>query len=93
MSRRVMTGDELTKALAEAPGWKIEDNALTQTRVFDDFAGAMQFVNGAATLAQELGHHPDIDIRYNKVKLGLTTHDSGGITEMDLRLAARLDRI
>lgn len=93
MPRKLLTGDELTQALKDLPGWTVEGPSLTQTRTFTGFLEAMRFVNSAAELAEELGHHPDLDIRYNKVKVALTTHDRGGITDMDLAFATRLSRI
>ncbi|GAC1362729.1 MAG: 4a-hydroxytetrahydrobiopterin dehydratase [Acidobacteriaceae bacterium] len=88
-----ISGHALTKALEDVPGWRVEEGSLTQTRTFKDFVEAMHFVNGAAGLAEAMGHHPDLDIRYNKVRIALTTHDAGGITELDLALAARLDSL
>ena len=56
---------------------------------FADFLGSIAFVNSVAQVAEAAGHHPDIDIRYNKVRLALTTHDAGGITAKDFDLAAK----
>jgi 4a-hydroxytetrahydrobiopterin dehydratase len=66
---------------------------LEQSFEFADFVGAMRFVNSVAEAAERAGHHPDIDIRYNKVLLSLSSHDSGGITERDTALAAGIARI
>ncbi len=85
--------ESLAAALKTIPGWKVEDGSLTQTRTFKDFVAAMHFVNGAAGLAEAMGHHPDLDIRYNKVRIALTTHDAGGLTELDVELAKRLDAL
>ncbi len=90
---RVISGDELTTALGNVPGWGVEGRCLTQTRTFADFAEAMRFVNDAAGLAERMDHHPDMDIRYNRVKLTLTTHDAGGITDRDVRLASLLNTL
>jgi 4a-hydroxytetrahydrobiopterin dehydratase len=81
---------EITAKLASVPGWSIEKGELVRQFQFDDFLGSIAFVNGVAQLAEAAGHHPDIDIRYNKVRLALTTHDAGGITPKDFELAAKV---
>jgi 4a-hydroxytetrahydrobiopterin dehydratase len=63
-----------------------------RTFQFQDFVAALRFVNRVADLAERAGHHPDIDIRYNRVRLGLTTHDAGGLTGKDFELAAAADQ-
>jgi 4a-hydroxytetrahydrobiopterin dehydratase len=61
--------------------------------LFPDFKAAIAFVNQAAEFAEQADHHPDIDIRFNKIRVALTTHSAGGITRMDLDMAARLDEL
>ena len=73
------------------PGWQKNGGLITRTFQFPDFATAMGFVNQVAGLAEAAGHHPDIDIRWNKVTLALTTHDAGGLTEKDFALARECD--
>jgi 4a-hydroxytetrahydrobiopterin dehydratase len=73
--------------LAQLPGWQIESGELVRTFEFKDFVAALRFVNQIADLAEKAGHHPDIDIRYNRVRLSLITHDAGGLTEKDFQLA------
>ena len=80
-------------ALALRTGWSLRGNEIVRTVVFADFVAAMRFVNAVAEAAEAADHHPDIDIRYNKVTLALTTHDSGGLTEKDFALAAEADTI
>jgi 4a-hydroxytetrahydrobiopterin dehydratase len=70
----------------------MENGELTRTFTFADFRAALGFVNRVGELAEAAGHHPDIDIRYNKVRLGLVTHDSGGITAKDFDLAGKIDQ-
>ncbi len=84
--------DEVRAALREAPGWQLESGKLVREWVFEDFLKAVEFVSRVALVAEEAGHHPDIDIRYNRVKLGLVTHDAGGITQNDAEMAVRLNR-
>ncbi len=84
---------EITTALATVPEWKLSGNAIARTYQFKDFPGAILFVNAVAGLAEGAGHHPDIDIRWNRVTLVLTTHDAGGLTEKDFALAREFDRL
>lgn len=79
--------------LLSMPRWKLENGELVCHFDFSNFVEAMQFVNGVAELAEGAGHHPDIDIRYNKVRLALMTHDAGGLTERDFDLAAAIDTL
>ena len=89
----VLSPTELTQALTQLPGWELSEGALTRTFSFSDFREAMSFINSVAAVAERAGHHPDIDIRYNKVKLALSSHDAGGITEKDFSLAGEIGRI
>jgi 4a-hydroxytetrahydrobiopterin dehydratase len=77
--------------LARLPGWARVGRAIARTYGFEDFRGALAFVNRVAELAERQQHHPDIDIRYNQVTLSVWTHDAGGLTERDFRLAAAID--
>jgi 4a-hydroxytetrahydrobiopterin dehydratase len=87
----VLNDREREEALARLDGWGYEDGDIVRTFVFHDFAQASSFVNKVATVAEERHHHPDIDIRYNKVILRLSSHDVGGVTERDLALAEAFD--
>ena len=91
--RKALTSEELTEALKSLPNWRHTDGKIVRDYAFPDFVAAMAFINQIATVAEEAGHHPDIDIRYNKVRLGLVTHDSGGITAADAKMAARIDTV
>jgi 4a-hydroxytetrahydrobiopterin dehydratase len=84
---------ELQTALQARNSWTIEDDLLTRIFQFKNFVAAIAFVNRVAEFAEGAAHHPDIDIRYNRVRIGLTTHDDGGISEKDITLAAQLDGI
>jgi 4a-hydroxytetrahydrobiopterin dehydratase len=84
--------DEIDRALAERPDWRRDGAELVLERTFDDFAAAMRYVNATADLAEERGHHPDIEVHgWNNVRLRVSTHSEGGITAADLELAAALD--
>lgn len=87
--------DEKTIALKlqSLPRWRMEGGELVRRCDFANFVEAMQFVNSVAELAEGAGHHPDIDIRYNKVRLALVSHDAGGLTDRDFDLAAAIDSL
>jgi len=80
-------------ALRFLPEWTKKGSIITRTFQFRDFSTAIEFVNALARLAERANHHPDIDIRWNKVTLTLTTHDEGGLTERDFELAGQIDRL
>ncbi len=81
------------EALASLPGWRRRRNALERTVECKDFVEALRLVNRVGRLAERLQHHPDICIRWNRVTFTLTTHDAGGLTEKDLELARRIQRL
>jgi len=88
---KTLTPDEIATLTAAHPAWKLADGKLVRDWTFTDFAEAMVFVNHIAILAEKSDHHPDIDIRYNKVRLGLISHDASGITRRDAAMVAKLD--
>ncbi len=79
--------------LAEVPGWTLADQTLSRTFRFKDFKEAMAFVNQVADLAEAEGHHPDIHISWNRVRLELTTHAIKGLSENDFILAAKVNAL
>ena len=83
--------DSLSEWLRAQSGWKGDVRAITKEFRFPTFRDAIVFVNRAAGLADEMNHHPDIDIRYDRVVVKLSSHDAGGVTERDLKLAAAID--
>jgi 4a-hydroxytetrahydrobiopterin dehydratase len=88
-----LTPAQVETALRTVPHWSQQGQSIARTFQFKDFAAAIAFVNRVATLAEEAGHHPDIDVRWNTVALTLTTHDAGGLTERDFSLAASIDAL
>lgn len=86
------SAEEAQAHLSKLNGWKIEDGELVKTFQFRHFRDSLAFVNRVGELAEEAGHHPDIDIRYNRVRLSLVTHDAGGLTASDFKLAAQADK-
>ena len=81
--------------LAQIPGWTLSDDAKKISRefTFEDFVGSMDFVGAVADIAEAEGHHPDIYIFYNKVRLDLYTHAVGGLSENDFIVAAKINEI
>lgn len=89
----LLSKEDIKRLLKKVPEWELEGSRITRTVEFDGFTDAVDFINDVAEIAEEEGHHPDIDIRYNKVILSLTTHDAGGVTEADFAVAQRLDNL
>jgi 4a-hydroxytetrahydrobiopterin dehydratase len=87
---RKMTDQEISSLLEEESDWSLEGGALVREWKFESFVEAMSFVNRVAAVAEEAGHHPDIDVRYSRVRLALVTHDAGGITDRDAEMAKRI---
>ena len=88
-----LTSAQIKLEVERLPDWRRQRKVITRTYQFKDFPAAMRFVNAVAKCAEQVGHHPDIDIRWNRVTLSLTTHDAGGLSEKDFALARRLDRL
>lgn len=87
-------GQELVDAATKLPGWGVENNELVRWATFGDFLSALTFVNRVGELAEAEAHHPDIDIRYNKVRLALVTHDAfNAVTEKDLEMAGKINAL
>ncbi|HUE05823.1 MAG TPA: 4a-hydroxytetrahydrobiopterin dehydratase [Acidimicrobiales bacterium] len=94
MSEPVLSPSDVDAALEEQQlHWAHEGDEITTTVKLHDFVAALDFVRAVGDAAEAANHHPDIDIRYNKVRLALSTHDSGGITLLDLALAGAIDRL
>ncbi|HZY62529.1 MAG TPA: 4a-hydroxytetrahydrobiopterin dehydratase [Edaphobacter sp.] len=90
--KKTLTPVEIEDVLRANPAWKMNEGKLEREWTFTNFTEAMAFVNRVAKLAEAANHHPDIDIRYNKVLLALVSHDAGGITQRDADMAARISR-
>ncbi len=86
-----LSEEEIKTNLKKAKGWKRVGTEIRRTYTFDDFTHSIDFVKRVAHLAEESDHHPDILIQYDKVTLTLSTHDEGGLTSRDFKLAARID--
>jgi len=80
--------------LEKLDNWQLRRKTISRHFIFEDFAQALRFVNRVAKLAEAANHHPDITLyNYNRVKLALTTHDEGGLTVKDFRLATKINKI
>lgn len=88
-----LSSDEIQQGLKELKDWALEGNAITKNVVLRDFVHAMGFVQSVALLAEGMDHHPDIEIRWNKVRLTLSTHSAGGLTDHDFTLAKTIDAL
>jgi 4a-hydroxytetrahydrobiopterin dehydratase len=88
-----LTAPEIAEALNTLPGWKHSGKAIERTFKFPDFVAAIAFVNRIAGTAEKANHHPDIAIHYNQVTLSLWSHDSGGVTKRDLKMAATINTL
>lgn len=89
----VLSPSAVQQKLATLHHWKLEDSEIVRLFEFPTFPAAVQFVNQVAEKAEEANHHPDIDIRYNRVRLALVSHDAGGLTDSDFNLAATINKL
>jgi 4a-hydroxytetrahydrobiopterin dehydratase len=90
---QLLTEAEVQEKASRLPNWTAESSKLQCTRQFNDFVQAINFVNKLVEPAESAGHHPDIEVSYNKVKITLTTHDAGGLTQKDFDLAEVISQI
>ncbi len=88
-----MRDDEIQAALGGLDGWSGGPDGITRTAELAGFPMAIEVVDQVAVIAEELDHHPDIDIRYNKVSFTCATHSEGGVTDKDIDLARRIDAV
>lgn len=88
-----LNATQIKKSLSSVPNWKKKSSTISRTFEFKDFPAAIKFVNRMAKLAEKAWHHPDIDIRWNKVALVLATHSEGGLTQKDFALAKKIDAL
>ena len=88
-----MSDTEVKDALADLPNWELSGSDIVKEYKSADFVAAMAFVNQVAEAAEAANHHPDIDIRWNKVRLALSTHSQGGLTRNDFTLAAQIESL
>ena len=88
-----LSDEEIEERLSGLDGWEREGDAIRRTFELDDFKGSVDFVNRLTAEAEEMNHHPDLEISWNKVTVSVTTHSEGGLTGNDFELAGRLSRL
>jgi 4a-hydroxytetrahydrobiopterin dehydratase len=89
----VLPDEEIESRLGELSGWSREGDSITKEFELDDFVGSVKFVDRLVEPAEDMGHHPDLSISWDKVRVSLSTHAAGGITENDFELAKRIDAL
>ena len=93
MERRILRPDELHKALGELSGWSVDGKFLKRRYEFTNFTESLEFVNRVGSLAEAADHHPDTTFGWGYAEIALTTHDCGGITDVDVSLARRINEL
>ncbi|HMM79923.1 MAG TPA: 4a-hydroxytetrahydrobiopterin dehydratase [Pyrinomonadaceae bacterium] len=93
MERRVLKEDELAAELGSLTGWSVDGKELVRHYKFDNFTAALAFVNKVAEIAETADHHPDIKFGWGFAEIRLTTHDRGGITDVDIAAAKAIDEL
>lgn len=95
MSRRppALSAEDLELRLASLPAWKISDGRLHRSFTFADFAEAFVFMTAVAAIAEDLDHHPDWSNSWNRVEIGIVSHDAGGVTDLCVEFARRIDSL
>ena len=88
-----LSEEEIDAKLAELDGWSRSGEAITKTFERGDFVGSVRFVDALVEPAEEMGHHPDLEISWDKVTVTVTTHSEGGLTANDFELAGRIDNL
>ncbi len=89
----LLSDDEIQARLDELDGWAREGDAIKKQFQLEDFKGSVDFVNRLTPAAEEMNHHPDLEISWNKVTVSLSTHSEGGLTENDFQLASKIDAL
>lgn len=90
---RLLTPDEVTRQLGDLDGWERDGDEIACSVELADFAAALDFVVSVGHEAEAMNHHPDIDIRWNLVRLAVATHSEGGLTQLDIELAHRINSL
>lgn len=88
-----LTNQEIQNKMKEIPNWQLDDNAIVRNWSFNDFSEAIDFINQIARLADDHDHHPELFNVYNKVSLKFSTHDAGGLTNRDFKIAQDIDKL
>jgi 4a-hydroxytetrahydrobiopterin dehydratase len=89
----LLAPDEIATQLADLPGWRFAEGALRRSIVAPDFPSAIAILDDVAVVAEEMDHHPDVDLRWRTLHVALSTHSAGGVTSLDIELAHRFSAI
>jgi 4a-hydroxytetrahydrobiopterin dehydratase len=89
----LLNDSEIEERLAELPEWKREGDAIRRTYECGDFVGSVNFVESLVSPAESMGHHPDLEVSWDKVTVTLSTHSEGGLTKADFELAGEIDAV
>lgn len=89
----LLTEDQINEGLAKLDGWNQDGSAITKVYEKGDFTGSVRFAGAIVGPAEELGHHPDLEISWSTVRVSISTHSEGGLTEKDFELAGKLDEL
>ena len=89
----LLTDEQIDERLGDADGWERNGDAITKTFENGDFVGSVEFVRRIVEPAEDMEHHPDLEISWDKVKVSITNHSAGGLTEADFELAGRIDAL
>jgi 4a-hydroxytetrahydrobiopterin dehydratase len=89
----LLPADQIHQRLEDLAGWERSGNSIRKEFTLEDFVGSVRFVDRLVEPAEDMGHHPDVEISWNKVTVKLTTHSEGGLTEADFELAGRIDAL
>jgi 4a-hydroxytetrahydrobiopterin dehydratase len=87
----LLNDEEITQRLSGLEGWERDGDAITKTFENGDFVGSVEFIKKVVEPAEDMGHHPDLEMSWDKVKVSITNHSAGGLTEADFELAGRID--
>lgn len=89
----LLSDDQIAERLSGLEGWERDGDAITKTFTNGDFVGSVEFVRKLVAPAEEMGHHPDLEISWDKVTVSITNHSAGGLTAADFELAGRIDAL
>ena len=89
----LLSDSEIEAKIGESDGWSRDGDAITKTFEYGDFVGSVKFVDSLVGPAEDMGHHPDVSISWDKVKVAITNHAEGGLTEADFELAGKIDAL
>jgi 4a-hydroxytetrahydrobiopterin dehydratase len=88
-----LSDDEVTSRLGELEGWERQGDAIVKSYKCNDFVGSVKLVDALTPVAEEMNHHPDLEISWDTVTVSITTHAQGGLTENDFELAGKIDSL